>query len=208
MGRSNKQAAKPRVVAGVQNGSTVEQAARNAGVHPSTVAKWRKQDRSFDQQLKDAMQPRPEGEDLITATERMIEEAGLRDIGHALVDEHGEVFAPADQRYLDALSKQANVWASTAARMEDETDKRDMRHIAMNMRSLADALSGGGHVDDMLSMNGASDLAQEWRSYAENISGHSEPLAEAANKLADEYQLIQSDYDPWDHGGLLSEEHA
>ena len=54
MGTRNKQRAKPRVVAGVELGHTLEQAARNAGVAPSTVAKWRKRDRRFDEQLRKA----------------------------------------------------------------------------------------------------------------------------------------------------------
>lgn len=51
MSRNNKHHAKPRVVAGVKSGQSLEQVSRSAGVSPATVAKWRKRDRRFDQQI-------------------------------------------------------------------------------------------------------------------------------------------------------------
>ena len=56
MGRTSKHAAKPRVVAAVAAGKALKQAARSAGVAPSTITRWRKRDRRFDRQIVAAMQ--------------------------------------------------------------------------------------------------------------------------------------------------------
>lgn len=53
---NSKQQAKPRVVAGVRAGLSLEQSARRATVSAGTVARWRKRDRGFDQQIAAAAQ--------------------------------------------------------------------------------------------------------------------------------------------------------
>lgn len=82
-----QQIAKTKVIVGVQAGQTLQQAVGSAGVSLSTVARWRKRDRGFDQQVIAAMQP---------ATPRAdFAEAMVGAVASGIADTPDKVFAAA-----------------------------------------------------------------------------------------------------------------